>query len=61
LRATTRFSGVLIRAQCGAGAVASGFSVYAPDVSFWLSGLDPVQAARLFEAGSGDVFVASSK
>ncbi len=35
LRATTRFSGVLIQAQCGAAA-ASGFSLRAPDMSFWL-------------------------
>jgi hypothetical protein len=35
LRATTRFSGVLIRAQCGAAA-APMFSIYAPDMSFWM-------------------------
>jgi hypothetical protein len=38
LRATSRFSGVLIRAQCGGGAKPqSGISLNAPDVSFWLS------------------------
>jgi hypothetical protein len=37
LRATSRFSGVLIRAQCGGVTKPqSGFSANAPDISFWL-------------------------
>ncbi|MEO7673140.1 MAG: hypothetical protein ABIU09_03560, partial [Pyrinomonadaceae bacterium] len=36
LRATSRFSGVLIRAQCGAVSADPAFSLNAPDVSFWL-------------------------
>jgi hypothetical protein len=41
LRATTRFSGVLIRAQCG-GAAAPGFSPYTPDMTFWLANNEPL-------------------
>jgi hypothetical protein len=61
LRATSRFSGVLIRAQCGAPSAEPSFSMNAPDLSFWLPRANGLQVLRLFEVGRREVFVTTSE
>ena len=60
LRATSRFSGVLIRAQCSAAVAGPAFSLKAPDLSFWLPSPDRLQILQLMEVGKREVFLTAS-